>query len=104
MVTENSRPWDGIALGDAGPYSDDLWTDVWATLLGPNIATEGVFFDQLSDLVLTGAASPVSIASGLALVDGSWYENTAPVTKIIATPAGVVNSRIDLIVLRKDWA
>ncbi len=104
MVTENSRPWDGIALGDAGPYSDDLWTDVWATLLGPNIATEGVFFEQLNDLVLTGAASPVSIASGLALVDGSWYENTAPVTKIIGTPAGVVNSRIDLIVLRKDWA
>lgn len=103
-MAELSRPWDGIATGDAGPYSDDLWTDVWKTLLGPTIATEGVFFGQLNDLVLTGAASPVSIASGRALVDGSWYESTAAVTQVIGTPAGGVNSRIDLVVLRKDWA
>ncbi len=102
-MVETSRPWDGIATGDPGPYSDDQWTDVWATLLGPTIATEGVFFEQLNELVLTGAASPVSIASGRALVDGSWYDSTAAVTQAIDTPAGVVNSRIDLVVLRKDW-
>ncbi len=102
-MVETSRPWSGTAPGDASPSSDDLWTDIWATFLGPNVGTEGVFFEQLNELVLTGAASPVSIASGRALVDGQWYQSTAAVTQAIATPAGGVNSRIDLVVLRKDW-
>lgn len=102
-MAEISRPWDGIVLGDSGPYSDDLWTDVWATLLGPAVATEGVFFEQLNELVLTGVATPVSIATGRALVDGSWYESDTAVTQAIGTP-GVGDERIDLVVLRKDWA
>lgn len=107
MVTEDSRPWDGIVLGDSGPYSDDQWTDVWRTLLSPVIATSGVFIDQptASDaLNLSGLpATPIFIGSGNALVDGSWYENTANVSVIVGTP-GAGDNRIDRIVLRKDWA
>ncbi len=106
MVTEDSRPWDGIVTGDSGPYSDDQWTDVWKTLLSPVIATSGVFIDQptASDaLSLSGLpATPISIGAGLALVDGSWYENTAAVSISLA-PLPAVNPRIDRIVLRKDW-
>lgn len=103
-MPEDSRPWSGIALGDSGPYSDDNWTDSWLALIAPTIATDGVFFNQLNELNLSGAASPVSIDTGRALVDGTYYQNiTTAVTQIIATPAAP-NERIDLIVLRKDWA
>ncbi len=102
-MAEISRPWDGIVTGDAGPYSDDQWTNVWATLLGPTVATEGVFFEQLNDLDLSGLpASPVTIETGRAMVDGSWYESDSNVSVTIPTPAA--NPRIDRIVLRKDWA
>lgn len=106
-MAENSRPWEGIVTGDSGPYSDDQWAEVWATLLGPVIANEGVFIDQptASDaLSLSGLpATPISIGAGLALVDGSWYENTAAVSVSLA-PLPLGNPRVDRIVLRKDWA
>ena len=102
-MAERSRPWDGIVLGDSGPYSDDQWSDAWLTLIAPTIATEGVFLDQLNDLNLIGLpASPVTIEFGRALVDGSWYESSASVSVTIPTPGG--NPRVDRIVLRKDWA
>lgn len=102
-MAEISRPWDGIATGDAGPYSDDQWTDVWAALLAPTVATEGIFFEQLNDLDLSGLpASPVTIETGRAIVDGSWYQSDSNVSVTIPTPGA--NPRIDRIVLRKDWA
>lgn len=101
-MAEISRPWDGTVTGDAGPYSDDQWTDVWKTLLAPVIASEGVFSNQLNELNLTGAASPVSVNTGRAMVDGSWYESDSSVSVVVPTPAA--NPRVDRIVLRKDWA
>lgn len=102
-MTEVSRPWSGTVTGDAGPYSDDQWTDVWNSVWGPTIATDGVFIDQLNifDLSSVGA-SPVSVASGRALVNGIWYESDAAESVAIPTPA--VNPRVDRIVLRADWA
>ena len=102
-MTEISRPWSGITTGDSGPYSDDQWTDVWNSALGPLIASEGVFRDQLNELLASGVVTPVSVASGRAVVDGSWYESDAAVTHAISTPAGGLE-RFDRIVLRKDWA
>ena len=102
-MTERSRPWSGTVTGDAGPYTDDQWTDVWATLLGPTVATEGVFIGQLDDFLLSSiVASPISVERGRALVDGTWYESDADESIVIPTPAG--NPRIDRLVLRKDWA
>lgn len=102
-MTERSRPWDGTTTGDAGPYSDDQWTDVWLTFLAPVIAREGVLRDQLNDLEISvaGAVSPASINTGRAIVDGIWYESDASVDVAIPTPGA--NPRIDRIVLRKDW-
>ena len=102
-MAEISRPWSGTVTGDSGPYSDDQWTDVWKALLGPVIASEGVFQDQLNDLVLGGLpATPVTINTGRALVNGIWYESDASVSIAIPTPAA--NPRVDRIVLRADWA
>lgn len=101
-MAERSRPWDGIVTGDAGPYSDDQWTDVWKTQVSPVIATAGVFQDQLNVLDLSGLpATPVDIATGRALVNGIWYESDASVAIAVPTPAA--NPRVDRIVLRADW-
>lgn len=100
---EISRPWSGTVTGDAGPYSDDQWTDTWLALAAPVIASEGVLRDQLNELVLAGLpGSPVSIDTGRAVVDGAYYANTASVNVTIPNPAA--NNRIDRIVLRKSWA
>jgi hypothetical protein len=53
-------------------------------------------------LAVSGAASPVSVATGAALVYGLPYENTAIVTQAIATPSvGTTGHRI---ALRASWA
>lgn len=102
-MTERSRPWSGTVTGDAGPYTDDQWTDVWRSLLGPTVATEGVFIGQLDDFLLSSiAASPISVERGRALVDGTWYESDADESVVVTTPGA--NPRIDRLVLRKDWA
>ena len=103
-MAELSRPWSGTVTGDAGPYSDDQWTDVWKTLLAPVIASQGVFRDQLNDLIvsLPLTPSPITVQTGRALVNGIWYESNINVSVAIPTPAG--NPRVDRIVLRADWA
>ena len=101
-MTELSRPWSGTTIGDAGPYSDDQWSDIFRTFLAHVIASQGVWEGQLNELIATGAVSPVAINTGRALVDGVWYESDASEDIAIATPA--VNPRVDRIVLRKDWA
>ena len=101
-MAERSRPWSGIVTGDAGPYSDDQWTDVWLTLLAPIIAQQGVFQEQLNEFALSSvAATPVSVASGRAMVNGIWYESDAATSVTIPTPAA--NPRVDRIVARADW-
>lgn len=101
-MTERSRPWSGIVTGDAGPYSDDQWSDVWKQF-APTIASQGVLWNQLNIFDLSSvAATPVSVASGRALVNGIWYESDAAVSIAIPTPA--VNPRVDRIVARADWA
>ncbi len=101
-MAERSRPWDGIVTGDAGPYSFEQWTNVWKTAVSPVIATAGVFQDQLNVLDLSSvAASPVSVASGRALVNGIWYESDAAVS--VGIPDAIVNPRVDRIVARADW-
>ncbi len=101
-MTERSRPWSGTTPGDAGPYSDDQWSDIFRTFLAHVIASQGVWEGQLNEFIATGAVTPVAINTGRALVDGVWYESDASEDIAIATPA--VNPRVDRIVLRKDWA
>ncbi len=100
-MTETSRPWAGIVTGDSGPYSDTEWADTWASFFAPVLATQGVFRNQLNELNLTGAVTPISVNSGRAVVDGIWYESTAAETFAIGTPA---TARIDTVVLRKTFA
>ena len=101
-MSESSRPWSGIVTGDSGPYSDDQWSDIFATFLAHIVASQGVWEGQLNELVASGAVTPVAINTGPALVDGVWYESDA--SEDVAIPSPAVNPRVDRIVLRKDWA
>jgi hypothetical protein len=60
-----------------------------------------VLTNQLNELAVTGVATPVSVATGRAMVHGAWYQSDAVVTVAVPTPA--VSTRVDLIVLQKDW-
>jgi hypothetical protein len=103
-MTEKSYPWDGIVTGDAvlAPYDDDTWSDIWRKLFTKDRSLEGVIYGVLNNLLVSGATSPITVATGAAMVDGKVYDNDTAVTLIIPTPS--IGTRIDFIVLRKRWA
>lgn len=106
-MTQRSRLWDGSTVGDATEAPYDAATEfsrIFMSIAGAaGVATNlsAVFRNELNQLNATGIATPVTVATGRALTWGAWYENDAPVAVVIPTPA--VGTRIDRIVLRKDW-
>lgn len=111
-MTEISRPWAGTTSGDAGPYSDINWQQLYQYLIGWGglRANVGVFLGsgaQPNEGLKVQAQSPattsVDILSGGALVQGLAYINTATESKTIAANSSG-NPRIDTIILRKDYA
>lgn len=94
--------WDGVLVGDASraPYSAEEWDDVWEHMFGSD-ANNGVIPGWLEELEVTGAASPVTVHTGRAMVKGKWYETDADVTIAVPTPAGA--TRTDYVILRSDY-
>lgn len=101
-MAEYSLPWSGTILGDAGPFSDDDWSDIWRYLFTFDRATQGPLPNVLNELEVTGVATPVSVNTGVALADGKYYMNDSAANVVVPSPA--VNPRIDRIVIRKSWA
>ncbi|MBA7515240.1 hypothetical protein ES705_07279 [subsurface metagenome] len=101
-MTEYSRPWAGTTTGDAGPYSDDQWTDLWRYFFLFDRAAEGPIVGILNELEPTGVTSPVAVNTGVAMVDGKFYLNDAS-EEDVTIPTPTTNPRIDRIVLRKGW-
>lgn len=99
-MVERSIPWTGSTVGDAGPYSNEDWQAVWRSMLGRS-ANVGVLAQRLNELAVAGATSPVSVATGEALVHGTWYQNDASENVAIPTPGSA--TRVDRVVLRKNW-
>jgi hypothetical protein len=101
-MTQTSLPWAGSATGDAGPYTDDQWTDMFRKLFLRDRDVEGVLAGYLNELEVTGTASPVAVNTGAAVVDGKFYESDASENVTIPTPSS--NTRVDLITLQKDFS
>jgi len=106
-MTERSGPWDGSSVGDATEAAYDAPTEFARFLEGLHGGMTnrgGVVVNKLNKLAVTapGSISPCTVASGWAYVYGTWYESDSAVSVSIPTPA--VSTRIDRIVLRKDWA
>ena len=103
-MTEKSWYWPETGGGDGGTtYSDDEFTDNWRYLFMVDRAAQGVIPSQdFNDLEVTGTNSPVSVDTGIALVDGKLYRNDASLDLDVSTPSS--SNRKDRLVLRKDWA
>lgn len=109
-MTEISRPWDGVSLGDAGPYSSQQWADYLKNHAQANQANQGPLMQSGTpptpglDVQLTSPASAgILLKPGAAIVDGALYLNDDDLTLAIAAN-GSGNDRIDVLVLRKDFA
>lgn len=109
-MAEESWPWPGTTVGDAGPYSDDDWDNMWETLYGSGVApynNRGVIRNWLNELVVTTpGVNAVDVDTGAALVHGKFYRNTAVVNVVgIPSAAGGVGHtwREDLICVRSSW-
>lgn len=102
-MVETSLPWGGVAVGDAGPYTDDQWTDIWRKLFTRDRTLEGVLPDYLNELVVTNpAGATIRVGTGGAIVDGKFYDNSANVDLAGAVPGG--GSNFYTVVLDKDFA
>lgn len=101
-MSESSWFWGSTTPGDAGPYTDDEFSDLVRKIFQADRATQGPLTGIGSELAVSGTVSPVTVAAGAAVVDGKLYESTAAETVAIPTPAAL--TRIDRIVLRKDFS
>src|SRR5258708_35974196 len=111
-MTQDSRPWNGTITGDAGPYSDSDWQELYRAIIGfgAGRSNSGVFLmsgtepnDGLKVQAQAGPTSSVDVLLGAALVQGIVYLNTATVAFTPAANASG-NPRIDTIVVRADYA
>jgi hypothetical protein len=111
-MTEASRPWNGTVTGDAGPYSDSDWQELYTGIIGYGAgrANNGVFLssgtvpnDGLKVEATNPATTSVNVLRGAALIQGIAYLSDATEAFIIAANASG-NPRIDTIVLQADYA
>jgi hypothetical protein len=106
-MAQNSRFWNGIAVGDAVESPYDAPTEfgkVLSAMIGAeSMADKGTALLGVgNELEPTIVGATVEIDTGQGWVAGSWYENTVAVATAIPNPAAA--TRIYRIVLRKDWA
>lgn len=104
-MAESSRVWDSTGVGD-GPaagytelQTEELFRDLFT---GDLYTTNGVFPGVGSELAASGTATPVSVASGVGMVYGIYYQNTSAATVAVTSPSvGTTGLRVNL---RADWA
>jgi len=112
-MAEYSMVWGGTATGDAAaatygaPYSDDEFTDMLSFLLTINRATQGVLKTDVTGytgglLVTNPAGTTIRMASGVGLVDGKLYLNSANIDFSVVAPGS--GSNFYRVVLRKSFA
>ena len=113
-MTQISRPWDGTGSGDGGPYSADQWSEIYRQFIGIGAGAGGAGNSGIlwgsgnnPDPGLTvqpnsPTGQSVILTPGAALVHGTPYFNDANLVLAVAAN-GSGNSRVDTVVLRKDW-
>jgi hypothetical protein len=102
-VTEKSLFWttDGTGDGPADGYTATQFYDFVRRLLLGDETAQGVLNDVLNELAVSGSTSPLSVASGCAIVYGFFYENTAALNLSVTTP--VVDTTGGRVNLKVDW-
>lgn len=117
-MTQRSFHWNGASLGDADALTlnvadgigfrlvnedyESLFVDRGLRMIYNGDENRGVLANWLNELAVTGAATPVQVDTGGAIVYGMPYENTVAVN--VAVPSPTSDTRQDYIVLRRNWA
>ena len=100
-MSEASRFWNTTNIGD-GPtagYSGAAIGDWLKTVFGRGAS--GILVRVLNELAVSGTASPLSVATGAAVVDGKFHLNDAALTLAVTSPGvGTTGGRV---VLEADW-
>lgn len=99
-MAEQSRFWTTSGTGDGpgGGYSAAQFQEFIRELLMIDPAAEAVLGGLQNELAVSGAASPVVVATGNAIVYGVWYDNDSALNVTVPTPTTA--TRIDRIILR----
>jgi len=117
-MTQKSLHWDGASLGDADTLTvnaadgigwrlgntdyESPFVDLALRMILNGTGNRGVLKGWANELACAGVATPVTVATGGAIVYGMPYENTLiPVNVVVPTPTN--DTRYDYIVLRRDW-
>lgn len=100
---ELSGPWDGITVGDCGPYSSQDWTIMLGNLhlLDPNYG--GILWGFLCEAADYASGTQITVHDGGALVRGRVFQMGPAAGKTFDVPTPV-SARSDRIVVRCDWA
>jgi len=99
-LAEHSSFWTTNATGDGSAYTQAQLAAMWKRLFTPS--GYGVLFGYANELAVSGTSSPISVATGAAVVQGFMYENDAAKSVTVPTPAiGTTGHRV---VLRVDWS
>lgn len=105
MASPTSGFWNagpgGSGDGPIGGYTRQNWNDLFRKLFTRQTANEGVLTGVDGELFVTGAATPLTVAAGAAIVYGWWFVDPTSTSVAISTPAATAGGRINL---RADWA
>ena len=104
-MTEQSLFWTTNDTGDGveSGYTATQWFSLWRALYtGHTVNAGGVAPNYANQLAVSGTTSPITVATGAALVYGIPFFNDAALTVAIPTP--VSQTRIDRIVVRAIWS
>jgi hypothetical protein len=102
-MTQRSRFWDSTAPGDAMAITQTQLHDEFFRCMAGAAGDRAVVRGWRNELVVSGTSSPVTVATGGAVVYGLFYDSDEANSVSVTTPASGL-SRYDLIVLRRDWA
>jgi hypothetical protein len=104
-MAEQSGFWTTSGTGD-GPatgYTMNDWRDFLNRVFAPGQEANGAVIKAAgNELAVAGSATPISVATGQAIVNGFWYENNTSLNLAITSP--VVNTTGFRVVLRASWA
>jgi len=98
-MTERSLMWatglygDGLEAYEQADFAEMLR----AVFTSDDYTTRGVLYGYLNELAVTSTSSPLSVATGAAMVNGLFYANDAVVSVTVATPTtGTTGHRVVL--------
>lgn len=98
-MTQKSFPWSSTGVGDGHAYTYVELAAIWNMIYNRGQANAGILPGVRNEYAVTGSTSPLSVAGGGAVVNGTYAESDASESVTVATPSGA--TRIDRIVLQK---